>query len=273
MAERINADAVGEIRAASTADGGTALSTTAAFIAFPRGANYLTLTPRNFATAVVAKFSVNPFLVVLKTTDSLAALSNLTDASEALQDSDTGTSLSMNSFDTLANGDILYVGSHIPFRGVRIIIGSTNSTSSVLTVKYRKSDDTWADITATDGTDSGGATLAQTGNVTWTLPTDWKTASLFAAGDTTLRDGHLLNPEVYWTRWEVSAALDATVTITGALAMNRVTTYAELASGQSWEQTIHKGWRGIGCVEALTDAGTANLIVNAMVLGVGGKLS
>ena len=135
MGEDIQAAPFGEIRLAGAANG-VALSTTAAFTPFPIGSQYLILSPRNFATAVVARYSLNPFLIVLKTTDALVAASNATDASRNMQDGDTGTSLSLNSFDTAANGDYIYVGSHIPFRGVRVIIGSANAVATTLTVKY-----------------------------------------------------------------------------------------------------------------------------------------
>lgn len=62
---------VGELRAASTAGGGTALSTTAAFIQLPLGAHHVFIAPRNFSTAVVAKVAFNPWLWVLKTSDGL----------------------------------------------------------------------------------------------------------------------------------------------------------------------------------------------------------
>lgn len=276
MAQDIVAGPIGEMRVASTTSGGTALTTTASFTSFFRGTSFIRLMPRNVVTAVVIRYALNPWLSVLKTTDALAAVANLTDASENLQDNDTATTLSMNSFDTAANNNYLYVGSHIPFRGARTIIGNTNGTASVLTVKYWKNDDTWADTSATDGTASGGATLAQTGNVSWTLPTDWKRATIADIGDTTIavvaRPSILVQP-LFWTRWEVSVALDATVTITGMQAMNRSTTYDELDVSLGAEMRIRRGLNGVGCIEHLTDAGTANLIVSCGALGADAKLA
>ena len=237
--------------------------------------------PRNFASsAVVVRYSLNPYLIVGKTTDALVAVANFTDASSSMQDEDTATTLVLNSFDTAANNDYLYIGSHIPFRGVRVIIGGANSNASVLTVKYRKSDGTWADISASDGTDSGGATFAQTGNVTWTLPTDWVTASLVATGDTSLpaigaaKINIATEPTVYWTRWQVSAALDSAVTATGMLAMNRSTAYDEIMETEIDESRIatHQ-YLGTGCVEALTDTGTANLLIKIRTVGIGSKFA
>lgn len=261
MATEIIAGSLGSVRSASTAGGGTALTTTAAFIQIPTATRHLMITPRNFSTAVVAKVALNPYLVILRTQDALATAP--TDASENAQDASTSTSVTLSSQGTAAQSDYLYVGSHIPFRGVNIDVDATNGNASVLTVKYWQdaTPDAWADISATDGTASGGATLAVDGSVTWTVPTDWLKASLRTIGDTTLTFPHATEP-MYWTRWEVSAALDASVTLDHMLAMNRSTAYMELLSGQTYETRITKGVGGIACVEALTDAGTGNLIVN-----------
>ena len=259
MAKRILAGPLGPTRAASTAAGGTALTTTAGFIAFPLGARTVLLTPRNFVTAVVCQYIFNPWLTVLKTADLL--VTNPTDASNNMQDGSTATTLVLNSLDTFANGDAVYVGADTPFRGARAIIGNTNGTPSVLTVKYWNGT-AWTTTSATDGTDSPvGTTLGVTGNVSWTVPTDWARVGLLDAADTALRIGWALQ-KLYWTRWEVSVALDTTVTLTGLLAMNRSTAYGELLSGQPFEQNINQASGGFGCVEALVDAGTGNLIVN-----------
>ena len=63
---------LGEVRIAG-ASKGVALTTTAAFTAFPPGTNYLTLMSRNAASAVVVRYALNPDLLVLKTPASLAA--------------------------------------------------------------------------------------------------------------------------------------------------------------------------------------------------------
>lgn len=251
---------LGEVRSASTAGGGTALTSSAARIVLPRGSKQLFLIPRNFGSgAAVVKFNKNPFLVILKTADLL--VTEPTSYSDNAQDGATGTDVTLSSLDTIANGDAVYVGSYVPFGGVVIDVDAANGTASVLTVKYRKSDDTWADITATDGTDSGGATMAVDGSVTWTVPTDWKTARLRDTGDTKLNAG-FATQELFWTRWEVSAALDSSTTQNSWIAINRDTTYAELPEGTMWQEAVTVGPGGIFSITALTDTGTANLIVN-----------
>jgi len=253
-----------ELRAASAADGGTALSTTAAFILLPDGINFLSIEGRNYSTAVVAKVAVNPYLIVFKTTDNLETI---TDYSKEAQDADTGTDVTLSSLDTAANGDYLYVGSHLPFRGVRVDVDSANSNASVLTVNYWNGT-SWTSISATDGSASGGATFAQDGNITWTVPTAWVKATLEeinSPSPSAWSPQIYRNDPFYWTRWQVSAALDSSTTLNSMIAMNRSEVYAELVSGKSFETAIHKGVKGIGCVEALTNAGTANLIVNVGV--------
>lgn len=260
---------LGEVRIAG-ASKGVALTTTAGFTAFPPGTNYLTLMSRNAASAVVVRYALNPYLIVLKTTDSLAAASNLTDYSVEAQDNNVATSVTLSSLDTIANDNALYVGSHIPFRGVDIDVDAANGTGSVLTVKYWDGS-AWSDISDTDGTISSAKTMAVDGTVAWTVPTDWVASSLVTIGDTTLGVSHLATSNIYWTRWEVSVALDSSVTLDHMLAMSRVTTYDEFPTSVAKELRIHQGVNGLGNVEALTDAGTANLIVSCATLGVGSR--
>lgn len=266
MTQEVIAGGLGEGRVASTAGGGTALSTTATFIRLPLGTQTIQLTPRNFSTAVVAKFHTNPWLTILKTTDAMATVP--TDYSKAGQDlSAAAAGVVLSSLDTLANGDFVLIGATIPFRGVLVDVNATNSTPSVLAVSYWNGT-AWTNITPTDGTDSpAGTTLGVDGNVTWTVPTDWQHAKLSAiypsAPNFVLRDFSM-----YWTRWSVSVALDASVTLDRMLAMNRESArYSEILSGQVFEEHIQHGVpNGIGCLEALTDAGTANMIVNAFAI-------
>jgi hypothetical protein len=236
---------------ATAGAGGHSLSTTAKLVQLPPGTQIVQLLPYNYSTAVAVLFALNPYLAVLKTTDALASI---TDYSSAAQDGDTSTTVTLNSLDTAANNDFLYVGAPLPFRGVAVDVGNTNSNASVLTVKYWNGS-TWTSASATDGTASGGATFAQDGLVTWTVPTDWVPNQL-GSGVAYGLDTY------YWTRWEVSAALDSTVTARSMLALNRSTNYAALSANDSFIESATVGPGGLGCVEALTDAGTASLIVN-----------
>ena len=262
-----------EQRAASTAGGGTALTTTLALISIPLNSKYLSLTPRNFVTAVVAQYILNPFLTIITTTDALGGTSNhgFTDTNEPtslsefatqnisdeMQDGDS-EDFDINFFDTAANNNYIYVGAKLPFRGVAVDLNNKNDTASVLTVNYWNGG-AWADTSASDGTDVGpGDTFKQDGNVTWTVPTGWKKDSLVNIGDTTVSE---YSDALYWTRWEFSVQLDTTVDLVQMRPLNRSTAYAELVEEQEREMSLF-GSNQFSCVEALVNAGTGNLVVN-----------
>jgi hypothetical protein len=77
---------------------------------------------------------------------------------------------------------------------------------------------TWTDISATDGTASGGATLAVDGNITWTMPTNWLEYSINGL-------------KGYIIRLSVSAAMDSSTTIRelSLLPIDDVSGYGEAA--------------------------------------------
>lgn len=259
MATEVLAAAVGELRAASTADGGTALTTTATYILLPQLAYHIFITPRNFSTAVVAKWLLNPWLAVLKTIDAMATAP--TDYSSAAQDADATTDVVLSSLDTLANGDFLLIGSHLPFRGCYLDVDAPNgAAASTLAVAYWNGS-AWVSISATDGTSDATRPFAVDGLVYWTVPTDWTKAKLTDLYPTTPVSTYT-NMPLYWTRWSVSVAVDSSTTLNSLVAANRSTAYAEWLSGQAFEERITKAPGGVGCIEALVNAGTANLIVN-----------
>jgi len=247
-----------ELRAASTASGGTALTTTAGLISIPFGSDYLSVTGRNFAEAVVVRWLLNPYLRIIYTTDLLTS-PGVSDLSDEMQDGD-DTDNNFLSWDTLANGHALYVGAEVPFRGCAVDIGTTPNAvaASVLTIKYWNGG-AWVDTANSEDTTSGGICLAVDGNETWTIASAWKSASLVKTGDT-LRTGDILSVPLYWTRWEVDKAMTANMDIIQLRALNRSTAYAEYIEGQTVEVGLQD--RRVACIEALTNAGTANLVVN-----------
>lgn len=246
-----------ELRAASTASGGTALTTTAGLISIPLGSDYISITGRNFVGAAVVRVILNPWLSIFYTTD---AGSSFTDISDEMQDGD-ATDVALDSFPATGTG-FIYIGAKVPFRGVAVDVGTgPNGTANTIEVKYWNGTN-WTTITPTDATDTG-ASLAADGNVTWTVPTAWKKASLAAIGDTLPAECNK-REEMYWTRWAWDVALDSDTDIVQLRALNRSTAYAEYIEGQTVEVGVQN--RRIASVEALTDAGTANLIVNAGAL-------
>lgn len=62
--------------------------------------------------------------------------------------------------------------------------------------------------------------------------------------------------------------MDSTVTLDHMLGINESTAYAEVSTGVATAGRINHGFgsNGVGGVEALTDAGTANLLVNCAAL-------
>jgi hypothetical protein len=248
---------------------GVALTTTAAFTPFILGTEHVALMPRNFATAVVARYALCPYLVILKADSSDGLNTTPLDYSTVAQDGSTATSVDLSS---LAAGRYVYVGSAVPFRGVNIDVDGANSTgSTVLTASYWNGA-AWTDTSDTDGTISGGISLAQDGSVTWTVPATWVSASLakiFASTSSPIAAAFKWrDTSMYWTRWEWSQDMDAAVTLDHMLGINESTAYAEVPTGVATEARINHGFgtTGVGGVEALTDAGTANLLVNCAAL-------
>lgn len=263
--ETISGD-IGEIRAISAA-AGTSLTTTPAYLAIPTNTRLIFVEGRNYASSgATAQVLFNHFLVVLRTTDNLA---NVTDYSEQAQDGDATTEVVLDAQDVAANGDYLYVGSHMPFAGCYVDVSAdaneANGTVSVLTVNYWDGS-AWTTTSATDNTASGGASLAQDGTVTWTVPGGWQLRSLVDIGKVTaLTPGASVpyqHDKLYWTRWQWSVQLDALTRLDAIMAINRSTAYAELVSGRVLERAITRGLYHYGSVQARMDTGTGNLVVN-----------
>jgi hypothetical protein len=249
-----------ELRAASTASGGTALTTTLALISIPFGSDYLSITPRNFSGAAVARVALNPYLTIFTTTDGGATAAAITDISDETQDGD-AVDIVLDSFPAAGTG-YFYVGAPIQFRGVAVTQGtSPQEDATVLTVNYWNGG-TWTDTSATDGTDDAGDSMKSNGNVTWTVPAAWVRASLQDIGETLPGGNSVPNKgePMYWTRWEWTNAFNSNTDVRVMRSLNRSTAYAEYIEGQAVE--VKTSNRQLACVEALTDAGTANLVVN-----------
>lgn len=247
---------------------GVSLSTTAAFTPLPFGTQFISMVGRNYSTAVVARVLLNPWLTVLKSTDLLTTTTNITDYSEAAQDGDTATDVVLSSLTTL-NG-VLLIGAEVPFAGVVIDVDGTNSTGSTALTVFYWDGTQWSDISATDGT-SGTVSLDQDGSVTWTVPADWTSTTLFPNFDSfsslsTPSTGLTVEPK-YWTVFNWDHDLDSSTTLNSITAINRSTAYAELIASVPWEQGVKVGPGGVSAVQALTDAGTANLIINCATAG------
>lgn len=241
----------GEARQLSAVDGGTGLTAgTAVYVALPQGTNYVQIKPRNFITAVVAQLGFCAYLWVMKTADDG---DTFTDYSSEAQDQAAGTDVTLSSLDTAANGDYLYVGAGKKFNAIKADIDSANGTASVMTAEvYTKAG--WVAQAITDGTASGGATLAVDGNISWTETANWEKTRV---------NGRM----GYWIRFKVSVQLDSSVTLNALTAEPRWEVSGggefELVSGDNELFAIDAGPSGYRFIKADVNAGTGSLIVNA----------
>lgn len=228
-----------------------------AFVQIPPGIDNLSLLPRNFTTAVVAKISLNPFITVLSTQDGMAT--NPLNQSAAAQDGATGTLVTLSSLPTLANGGAVYVGANAPFLGLSATVVATNSGGGTMAVTYWNGT-AWTNITPSDATTN----MSASGFISWTIPTDWTSVNLQTAISLGApRSGVTSNQ--FWVRIATSAVYDASVTLSSLLALGQFATTGgfELPAGE-----IMSFARGdIGNISALVDAGTGFLVVNGFFGG------
>ena len=249
-----------DFRAASTAGGGTAITSTKGIINLPFGSESLHLLGNTYASAAaVIQFLLSPRLTIVFTNDLLVS-PEFSDFSDELQDGD-ATNVSFAGWGTVANGSALYVGSQVPFRGVSVVVGTTvQDVARVLTIKYW-SGGSWVDLVNSEGTKSVADCLKQSGDETWTVPTTgkWARSSLKATGATTRDDGPFAD-NLYWTRWEVNGALTDPFDLRDIVGLNQSSVYSELAEGVPLEIGVRTS--RTAAVEAKTNTGTANLIVN-----------
>jgi hypothetical protein len=211
---------------------------------------------------------LNPWLTVLRTTDGGATF---TDYSEEAQGDSISSVVVLDSQDTVANGDALFVGSHLPFRGVAVDVSAANATGSrTLTVSYwNPTTKAWVDSSDTDGT-SSSTSLDQDGDVTWTIAAAWGQDNLwdmFTAANEPFKSTYVKPnaanvhvQDLYWTRWEWNGALDSEVELASMLALNRSVAYPMLTAGYRERITFRRGFGAFGAIEYKTDAGTADLI-------------
>lgn len=93
------------------------------------------------------------------------------DYSIEVTDGQSGTVAILDSLSTLAAFDAIYICTPVPMQDLNFTVSAVNGTASVLQAKYWKG--TYAAVSGiSDGTSSGGASMAQSGAVTWTAPTD-----------------------------------------------------------------------------------------------------
>lgn len=124
------------------------------------------------------------------------------DYSVEVSDGSADTVAVLDSLDTYANHDCCMFMTPVPAKSITITIPKANGNAATVAIGYWKNDYSWATVTlGTDGTATGGATLAVTGGtIDWTLPTD-------------IMPKYAYGQVGYWYQIRVSAALDAEVEI------------------------------------------------------------
>jgi len=260
-----------EVRLAGYVAGGLAATTTVKTTGLPKGTRNLYLSCHNLSTATVVEYALNSWLTVLVTQDGGATFTDYSE--EAQNDPGTADDISLDSLNTLANGDAIFLGSHLPFRGVQIDVEAANSTTNTLTADYYNGT-TWVDLDETDGTASGGVSLAQDGAITFaSVPAAWVAAPL---RDVMAKDNEPFKPTyvqptgarehvspLYWARLKVgTAAMDSDTTLNSIHILNRSERYAQLVPNQEKAQAFKRGFGGFGSIEYSTDAGTADFLAN-----------
>ncbi len=145
-----------------------------------------------------------------------AAANEYRDITAPLSDRNTSKVATLNTF---ATADYLYVGCAERFRGLAVDVATVNAVVSVLTAEKGQANGTWVAVTITDGTISGGATLAQDSLITWTVPPGWQLSRVNGV-------------DAYWVRFAVSVALTAIVTIDQIQALQNLVVNANNDSAQ-----------------------------------------
>jgi len=139
-----------------------------------------------------------------------------------------------------ATVDFVYFGCDTMFRGVYLNVGSANAVASVLAATYWDGA-AWTGLTETDGTASGGATLAIDNSLTWTLPTDWAKTSVNGSNS------------LFFVRFNVTGTLTTPTTLIEAIPLSVQTGRAISPAAAA---VLPRYWfdrGGVGGLEAVAD--------------------
>ena len=156
--------------------------------------------------------------------------------------------------DSSTTSDFLYLCFAEPVGGIRVTIGAANGSTATVAATYRKNDDTWANLSPTDGTASGGATLAQTGSITWSAVTDWKAAQLVGPQGIVTTESEHPTAKGFWMRLAWGGALDSDTEISDIWGLNDATTRGYFQSGTDYSLSFDR--RVIGAIEVILASST-----------------
>ena len=162
---------------------------------------------------------VSTFIVYKDTVAIPAIPMNGEDYTLEVTDGQSDTVAVLDSLSTLALFNTMYVRTSVPMQALNYTVTLPNGTAAVLQAEYWQGS--WAAVSGfADGTTSGGASMAQSGAVTWTAPTDELPHYQFGQSG-------------FWYRISLaSGAMDAEVEV------------SEVTFDGAW-QNIHNVWDGV----------------------------
>ena len=195
----------------------------------PPGMNVLEVHPVSATIeALLLAFGPKILRVFLHRPATSTALARFIDLTDALVDRNTA---SLSPLSGMASTDFLYVCLAQSARGLAVDVSDANAIAAVATWSYLDVADTWTSLSATDGTASGGATLAVDGLVTWTVPNP----ALWVSRELPVSLGAPFPARGYWLRLTVDATLTLPTTLgeLSALANINVDTLTARSEGQA----------------------------------------
>lgn len=127
--------------------------------------------------------------------------STYTNNSTEVNDNATGV-MTLNSLDTIANGDWVVLGGPAPFCGAALDVTNTNGTGSITFTAEYWNGSAW--VALTNLTNGASTAFGSDAQVTWDMPAAgaWAASTINSVGP------------FYWCRLGVSAAVDSSVTLT-----------------------------------------------------------
>lgn len=126
--------------------------------------------------------------------------STYTNNSTEVNDNTTGV-MTLNSLDTIANGDWVILGGPAPFCGVALDVTNTNSTGSITFTAQYWDGAAWQNLS--NLTNGSATAFGGDAQVTWGMPAAgaWVASTINSVSS-------------YWVRLGVSGAIDSSVTLT-----------------------------------------------------------
>jgi len=110
--------------------------------------------------------------------------------------------------------DYIYIGQAHTFSVRYCLIDTVNDVSSAMSVEYYYGDSNWRAVkNLEDGTRYGAVTLAQSGFISWDLPTDWIKTQVDSVPELPYNVDSGDDRGMYWIRIKASETLNANTAI------------------------------------------------------------